>query len=107
VKKILSISAGILALLSFTAERIAYFHAPGFLSANQSIWLQYLFFIFFFLQVLATILLHLEDPEKHLANLPLGLMIAAIIVFIISIPLYGVILRVMDFIVRLADPILP
>jgi hypothetical protein len=107
VKKLLSVSAGILALLSFAGERIVYFYAPGFLTVHQSTWLQYLFFIFFLLQVLTTILLHLEDPEKHLDSLPLGIMIATILVFIISIPLYGVILRVMDFIVRLADPILP
>ena len=67
-------------MLSFAGERIVYFYAPGFLTVHQSTWLQYLFFIFFLLQVLTTILLHLEDPEKHLDSLPLGIMIATILV---------------------------
>ena len=91
----------------FATERLAYYYAPCSRTAGETIWLQRGFFLFFLLQVVLTAWLHLQTPEKHLDGLTLAFLIAAILLFILSIPLYHLVMRVLNFVVRNAGPILP
>ncbi len=107
MNRFLPIFAGTLAIACFATEMLAYCYAPYSRTAGEAVWLQYGFFLFFLLQVVLTAWLHLQAPEKHLDGLTLAFLITAILLFIISIPLYHVIMRVLNFVVRNAGPILP
>jgi len=101
------ISAGILAAACFATERLISCYAPDSTPAGMIMWLQYGFFAWFFLQIVFTAALFSKAPEHHLDGLTLTAMQATVLLFIISIPLYNVILRLCNFIVLLADRILP
>lgn len=101
------ISAGILAAACFATERLISCNAPDSTLAGMIMWLQYGFFAWFFLQIVFTTVLFSKAPEHHLDGLTLTAILATILLFIVSIPLYNVLLRLCNFIVLLADHILP
>jgi hypothetical protein len=103
----LPVSAGILAIACFATERMIFCYAPNAPLTDNLLWLQYGFFIWFFVQIIFTSLSFLKQPDHHLDGLTLTAMLTTIVLFIVSIPLYNVILRLCNFIVELADHVLP
>ena len=107
MNKALPISAGIAAAACFATERAISCYAPNSPMADSLLWLQHGFFLCFALQVTLTAFLFFERPDHHLDGLSLTAMFTTIVLFIISIPLYNVIIRLCNFIVQISDHILP
>jgi len=107
MSRTLAIAAGVSAIGCFVAERYLFYRAWGSSYAFYRPELEAAFFILFGFQVLLHSAVFLREPDNHVHGVALPVLFFSILLFILAIQTYHVILRLCNFLVLKADPVLP